>query len=173
MPDASPEQGSPDQQLNREQQRIDALDGMQDSAIGGKSAAESAQELTDLYLRRTNTLQGKIRDARRVAEALRTARSENWQTLEATCTEVETGLLQLLRSVDGNTVASKTKEFQAGIDAFIQRMDTGGAENPKLEEIRSKREKGIDALAALDKTLQDQKLRLTREIEGLARNTKE
>lgn len=160
--------------IEAEQRRIDALDGVQDQAV---RVGKNPEQLGEIYMQRTNRLQGKIRDLRRLSDGMRAGKTDGWEKIDDACSSVETDLMNLLKSIDRRSVESAADEFADAMDALFRKA--AGIERPiRLPDtpqrigLVAEREHAIDVLKALEQTLQTQKTLLTREMEGLAKNTK-
>ncbi len=115
--------------VDAEQRRIDALDHKQDRKVDVGATDRTPEELGELYLNKTNDLQGKIRDLQRQADVLRDKRDPNWQTLENSCIETEQGLLSLLKTIDEKNVSHKANEFTEQVLRLTTKIEA--AKNPE------------------------------------------
>lgn len=125
---ASPKDPAQDAKIQQEQRRIDALDHKVDSRVDTSregdpvKAKEENERLTQTYIGRVNTLQGKIRDLRRKIDVQKDMRAPHWQQLERACNDVNGELLAKLTAIDENTVAIHRDEFQKSVDAFLRTL---------------------------------------------------
>lgn len=109
--------------VDAEQRRIDSLDSAEDRKIDVGQKDRTPEQLGEIYLKKTNDLQGKIRDLQRQADVLRDKRDPAWQALENSCTETEQGLLNLLKTIDQKNVAEQTNTFAEKVLNLTTKLD--------------------------------------------------
>ncbi|MDA0376267.1 MAG: hypothetical protein O3A80_03085 [bacterium] len=109
--------------VDAEQRRIDSLDRAEDRRIDVGQKDRTPEQLGEIYLKKTNDLQGKIRDLQRQADVLRDKRDPAWQALENSCTQTEQGLLSLLKTIDQKNVAEQTNAFAEKVLNLTTKLD--------------------------------------------------
>lgn len=117
----SPEIHHPEneQNIQREQQRLDELDAKRDSKI---NIGEEREQLTQTYINRVNGVQGHIRDLRAMIDVQKDMRAPHWQQLEQTCTTVEEHLLEHLQRIDDRNIQEEVAAFNQSIDQFLAHL---------------------------------------------------
>ncbi|MFH1670000.1 MAG: hypothetical protein ABIA92_00240 [Patescibacteria group bacterium] len=174
-PESHPEN---EQNIQREQQRLDELDATQDQSI---NLGKQREQLTQTYLKKVNSVQGRIRDIYKKIEVQKDMRAPHWQKLESVCLDVEGKLLERLAAIDQENMCREIATFNGAIDEFL--LSLSHAEKKTGEEAEVKEDKtfsllqssldriSIDREAQIDERthLQDQ---LKRVQEAILRDTK-
>jgi hypothetical protein len=177
----SPEVPNADKNENiqHEQDRLDALDGDVDQNIDIRGKRE---ELNETYIKRVNDIQGRLRDLFTKVDRQKDMSAPHWQALEATCFDVQGKLLENIANIDKENIVREIGTFNGAIDEFLQRLyavehtDVQGESIPEIDNplvlasantLRLLREGAIDKQSGIQQAITSLQERIMQETKSL------